>query len=111
MKNHYKLKESLGQGSFGQVIKAKCLRTQNHVAIKQIMLNQKNQYAVRKVIREIEIQQHLSDNKQNVFSPQLLEVQATDNLDSIFLVMEHVNNDLESLFQAIGDGHIVLNED
>ena len=86
-----------------------------------IKLNLNNQYDVRKVTREIEILQHLSKNKSNVFTPLLKEVFVLEDIAitfqlpnpqaKIFLVMEYVSNDIDTLFQATAQGTIALNED
>ena len=51
----YALKEMLGEGTFGEVRKAKCLSTGNTVAIKLIKKAFESTYEARKIVREIEI--------------------------------------------------------
>lgn len=120
MTSKYTLKENIGKGTFGEVQKARCLKTGKKVAIKLLKINFSNQYEVRKLTREIEILKHLSNAKTNVFSTKLLEVIVPEDLDmidtknssrhNIFIVMDYVDSDLKKLFDATAQGQIVLNE-
>lgn len=56
----YKLMKYLGEGSFGQVIKAQNLHTGKIVAIKFINNIFRDVYHAKKVVREIEILRHMS---------------------------------------------------
>lgn len=110
LSNKYQIKESLGIGTFGDVVKAKCLKSGKRVAIKLQKLDISNQYQIRKIAREIEILKHLSKLRSNVFSTNLVEVIMPFEIDSqhdchfIFIVMEYVNSDLKKLFNATGQG-------
>ena len=64
----------MGEGSFGVVKRAKCLKSGKTVAIKMIKKAFENAYESHKLIRELEILQQLSSRKSNVFTVKVLEV-------------------------------------
>lgn len=72
--SRYELSTYIGAGSFGQVIKARCMRTGKMVAIKQISNIFRNSYETRKVIREISILRQLSEMEDNLFTPKLVDI-------------------------------------
>ena len=61
----YNIIEMLGQGSFGQVVKAKHRVSQEIVAIKYIHNCFSNQYESRKLLREIRIMRKFNEMKHN----------------------------------------------
>lgn len=72
--SRYELLTYIGAGSFGQVIKARCMQTGKLVAIKQISNIFRNSYECRKVIREISILRQLSEMEDNLFTPKLVDI-------------------------------------
>ena len=55
----YSLKSIIGSGSYGLVVKAKSQRTKEYVAIKHMEIETGYQYALVKVVRELQIMQYL----------------------------------------------------
>ena len=53
MLSHYEIIKQLGKGSFGEVVKARNLATDDIVAIKMVKNAYKDDYAAKKVISEI----------------------------------------------------------
>lgn len=53
----------LGEGSYGTVVKAKCLASKKSVAVKMIKVESQYQYTLVKVLRELQIMEYLSKSK------------------------------------------------
>ena len=95
----------LGEGSFGQVIKAQNLHTGQIVAIKFINNIFRDLYHAKKVVREIEILRHMTImDKSNQFTTKLVDlvvpVKTQDqirNFTSIFLIIDFVKSDIRKL--------------
>ena len=64
----YKIKEKLGEGTFGSVYKAKHIETKKTVAIKKIAKINRDNYSLRQVIRELVILRKLSSIEDNMFT-------------------------------------------
>ena len=103
----------LGEGSFGQVIKAKHKTTGQIVAIKYIKDIFRNQsYEWCKVIREIQILRHLTEMKNNIFTPKLIDIIIPQNaatvgqegFQDVFMVMECLNMNLGQLPAKVAKG-------
>lgn len=52
----------IGQGSYGVVVKARSMQTKQLVAIKHIQVESEYQYALVKVVRELQIMQYLNNS-------------------------------------------------
>ena len=127
----YMLGKTIGEGTFGQVVKAKNRLNNEVVAIKCINDNFEQPYACRKLLREIKIMRKLSKIENNIFTPKLIDViipteallegDSTkssqsgsfkiDDLEKInktqfvkthlFLVKEFVDNDMKKLMNNV----------
>lgn len=101
----------MGAGTFGQVVKARDLKTGQAVAIKLIRNVFRNSYESRKVLREIMILRQLTEMQDNVFTPRLLDIlipaknsetaSPAEKFNDIFLVMECVDMNLNSIFSKL----------
>ena len=68
IRNEYKLIEEMGQGSYGQVIKALHRQSKQIVAIKLMKNIFIDTYQARKTLREIKILRKLSRIPNNLFT-------------------------------------------
>ena len=93
----YKMQALIGSGSFGQVVKARHLKTGKTVAIKRIEDIFQNMYEGIKIVREVQIMRHLTQMKKNLYTVQLYEIIPDEEMNSIFLVMEYVQSDLKKV--------------
>lgn len=99
----------IGKGSFGQVVKARCLQTGSIYAIKLIKHIFTNIYECRKVYREISILRQLSAMKTNIFTPKLHDVILAESsrenkkkkFKALFLVMDFDEQDLRKMFNNV----------
>ena len=105
----YQLVEHIGQGAFGQVVKARNFATGDFVAIKQIKNIFRNYYECRKVMREISIMRRLSNMEDNLFTPKLIDIvvpikrfkDGREKFEDIFIIMEYFDHNLNSVFSKI----------
>ena len=70
----YELLNVIGEGSFGQVRKAKCRHNGSLVAIKLIRNAFANRYEAKKLLREVQILRKLSSNENNIYCSKLLDI-------------------------------------
>lgn len=70
----YIMEDLIGEGSFGQVIRAKHVKSSKKVAIKLVQNIYEDDYNARKILREVQILRNLSHMKNNVFSTKLYDV-------------------------------------
>jgi CDC-like kinase len=68
------LQEFLGEGTYGQVIRAKDKKTGELVAIKLIKNIFRCTYAARLLLREIFILRKLTEMEENIFTVKLLDI-------------------------------------
>lgn len=64
----------LGEGSFGQVMKATHKKSGQEFAIKLVRNTFNDQYSARKIVREVGILRKLSKMKGNLFTTKLYDV-------------------------------------
>jgi serine/threonine protein kinase len=74
LKDDYTIKDVIGKGAFGTVVKAVSLKTGQTVAIKLMTNIQKDAYILRKVLRELIILRKLSEIKDNIFTTKVIDV-------------------------------------
>jgi len=77
----YKLLEEMGQGSYGQVIKAMHRQSKQVVAIKLMKNIFADSYQARKTLREIKILRKLSRIPNNLFTTALMDVILPEGID------------------------------
>lgn len=69
LEKRYQLFGLLGEGSFGKVLKARCLKTGQTVAIKHLIIEGKETFhSLKQVLAELQILRHLSACNNNVTS-------------------------------------------
>ena len=100
----------LGEGTFGQVVKARDLKSGKLVAIKLIRNAFSSNYESRKLLREIMILRQLTQMEDNVFSPGLIDIlipakktatASPKTFDDVFLVMDCIDLNLNSIFSKL----------
>lgn len=92
--DRYRLLESLGEGSFGQVRRAVDTFSGDFVAVKQVRLMSKGRYLPKAVFREIESLRQLSDG-QNIVK--IIDVYGAET--SVCIVMEFVESSLSDIIE------------
>ena len=107
---NYELLDFLGNGSFGQVHKAKRIEDGKIVAIKLIKNAFYDSYSSKKLISELYILRKLSAMKENVFATKIYDIIVpqplkNDNsqVDCIFVVMENVEYDLKKMLKKLDE--------
>lgn len=106
--NIYVLEKIVGSGAYGTVFKAKCCRDGKKVAIKFVNIDSENDELLKLICRELKINISLSLNKNNIFTPQLLDVYfptGTDiknprSLKGIYFVFEYFGKNLNDLLKC-----------
>lgn len=76
----YKLIEEMGEGSYGQVLKAMNRETKQIVAIKFMKNTFSDSYQARKTLREIKILRKLSRIPNNLFTTALIDIILPQNV-------------------------------
>ena len=108
VKEQYKIKEFLGKGCYGEVIRAEHRITKEVVAIKMIYCDLRRVTDCRNVLREIQIMQQFTKMKGNVFTTKLKDIiideqynsiQTINDLPAIFLVMDYHKLDLRKMIK------------
>lgn len=92
--DRYKLKDYLGEGTFGSVRRAIDTITGREVAVKQIRLMSKGRYLPKAVFRELEALKQLSDGKYIV---KFFDMYGSDS--AVCIVMEHVELSLADIIE------------
>ena len=99
--------EKVGEGSYGQVMKAKHRESKFKVAIKRIPVPTKNRNsALKHIVREIGILRSLSKHASNKFTVRLFDVVVKEDelesgeITSVFLVMDFWEYSLREMLSA-----------
>lgn len=100
----YEIISHIGEGSYGQVYKAKEKKTNNFVALKKVRLEHESEGFPITAIREIKILRQL--NHKNVVSLKEVVTDKEDTLEfkkgggSFYLVFEYMDHDLTGLIES-----------
>jgi serine/threonine protein kinase len=115
VKKDYKLKEHIGQGTYGCVYKAKHRHTKEVCAIKYIKDFMKSEQHAKMVVRELVILRKLTKMKNNIFTTKLRDIiiaGTEDNFDAIFLIMDYESQDLADMINSddleFDEGHALI---
>ena len=102
----YKIKQIIGEGSYGQVVKARHRETKQIVAIKKIDCDFGMASELQYLASEVTIMRQLTEMDDNIFTPKLLDViipkKNAENIiltKEVFLVMEILNVDYKDVLQ------------
>ena len=71
---NYDLIDFIGEGSYGEVMEAKCKVTGEKVAIKYVKNIYENEYDCVKTLREIQIMRRLSEIPRNRLTTKLIDL-------------------------------------
>ena len=100
----YEIKEIVGAGSYGSVVKASCKFTGEIVAIKMVQNFTEHSYQLVKIIREIQIMKSLTKmtSTKMSFFPRLIDLIVPDNTNAsnlkvLFFVMDHIDTDMSKV--------------
>lgn len=103
----YDIKDIIGKGSYGLVVKAEDRKTKKMYAIKHIDEVFITSYHSKKVTREVLIMAYLSSIKGNVYTAKLHDIiippaETKDGLDfdCLFLVQEYCGMDIKQLIDS-----------
>ena len=104
MTKNYKLLEVLGKGSFGMVVKARCRKNKEEVAIKYVNCKNNDVIEYKNIIRELQLLTQFSEIDKNIFTTKLHDViiiqeEKSAKIKGIFFVMEYMPNDLKKMIQ------------
>ena len=114
----YELLSSLGSGGFGEVMKARHIKSNKTVAIKLMTCLFDHLYTSKKLVSEIQIMRKLSSMPNNDFTPKIYDVIAPNivmdsktKLPHLFIVMEFVDSDLQKLLKHTSQDGVGFDED
>ena len=105
----YKIKEFIGKGVFGEVVKAQNRLTKQIIAIKMMKINLNNMEDCKIILRELQIMEQFTLMKENIFTTKLIEIIAGDEYESyetiykvpaIFIVMSFHKFDLRTMIAS-----------
>ena len=117
-KKDFKLREVMGKGSYGTVIKATLRETKKSIAIKKIKCSFKDIDKMKYILREISILRQFSNMKNaHLFFPQLMDIVIPEesfdeiqNLSAIFILMEFEPNSLGNMIKECLKNEKKINE-
>lgn len=101
VRKSYKLLSQIGEGGYGIVVKAKCLKTGESVAIKHMTDFNQREYSTRKVLREIQIMRAIQKLGTSFF-PRLLNLIVSEDCKDVFFIMELEKTDIRTLLHSSG---------
>ena len=92
----YEILKEIGSGTYGQVVKARHVKSEIFVAIKLLKNCFRDIYNARKVISEIQIMRKLTALKDNCFTTHIFDVitpainsNSSEPIDYVFIVMDY----------------------
>ena len=104
--NEYEILDHIGAGTYGQVKKARHMKTSTDVAIKLIKDAFGDGYQAKKIISEIQIMRKLSLVKGNCFTTKIFDVvtpkfdpKSSEPLEYLFIVMDYDETDLKQVIK------------
>jgi len=109
----YDFIQVIGKGTYGEVMKARCRKTNQIVAIKFIKNVNSSVYMAKTVLREICILKQLSKMKNNEHTVKLLDVvvpEFKNQVDFLFLILNYSKSDLLSLLERSGRKKDISNQ-
>jgi serine/threonine protein kinase len=102
LRKTYKIKQSLGAGTYGTVAMVKHRQTKKIYAAKYLKNFMDSKYRSKMAVRELQLMIQLSNLKNNGFSTKIYDIVLAgdkENFDSLFIVMDYVEQDLCSMIE------------
>jgi len=98
MQNYQKIEKPVGEGTYGVVYKAKCLKTGRAVALKRIRLEIEDEGVPSTALREISLLRELEHP--NIVK--LIDVEHSQVPSRLYLVFEWLDQDLKKYMDSVG---------
>ena len=102
LRKTYKIKNSIGAGTYGTVCLVKHRQTKKVYAAKLLKNFIESKYRSKMALRELQLMIQLSKMKNNIFTTKVHDVVLAgdkDDFTSLFIVMDYVEQDLCSMIK------------